>query len=96
MENELQYPHHLWESDGGGGWDYVGICREETAGWDPNYNPISMFARHNSVIMVPAGTKTIPEGTMVRLTDDAAGTDERVHGLVYKYDRGRLHNRLWI
>jgi len=91
MADKNQYPHHLWESDGSGNWQYVEICREQTAGWDPAYSPTSgLFARHNSVIHLPAGTKTIPEGTQVRITDDAAGMVKRVNGTVYKYDRGRL------
>ena len=49
-----QYPHHLWEDDGVGGWTYVGICRENSLGWSPTYNPtVGIFARHNSVVSAP-------------------------------------------
>ena len=97
MNEKEQYPHHLWEGDGSGSWSYAGKCREETAGWDPVYSPTSgLFARHNSVVYMPADTKTLPEGTQIMITDDESGTGKRVNGTVHKYDRGRFHNRLWI
>jgi hypothetical protein len=92
-----QYPHHLWEDDGSGGWNYVGTCREYTKGWSPTYNPTTgMFARHNSEVLMLPTTKTIPEGTKIMISDDESGAEYRVSGAVVKYDRGRMQNRLWI
>jgi 3D (Asp-Asp-Asp) domain-containing protein len=92
-----RYYHFLWEDDNGA-WKFVGKCAEYTTGWSPTYNPTAggMFARHNSTIVMPPETKTIPEGTKIMVSDDDAGIEVRVTGNVVKYDRNVMQNRLWI
>ena len=95
--NERQYPHYLFEEDVTGAKTYVCRCREETLGWDPEVTfQVTLFGKRSSLIQIPKGERKLDIDTIVFVTNDAGGTNERVRGTVLKYDEGRFHNRLWI
>ena len=97
MKAIRQYPHYLFEEDALGAMNYVCRCREETYGFDPAATTQTvLFGKHSSIIQIPYGERKIAVDAMIVVTNDEAGTDERVRGNVIKYDEGRFHNRLWI
>jgi len=97
MRRIEKYPHYLFEGDAMGVMSYVCRCREETFGFDPAATTQTvLFGKHSSLIQIPYGERKIAVDTMIVVTNDEAGTDERVRGNVIKYDEGQLHNRLWI
>ena len=97
MKRIEQYPHYLHEEDAMGVMSYVCRCREETYGFDPAATTQTvLFGKHSSLIQIPYGERKIAVDVMIVVTNDEAGTDERVRGNVIKYDEGQMHNRLWI
>ena len=72
----------------------------------------AVFRDYTALIQLPVGTEYIAEGTEVIVTDVEVAADMlqdgdfverakaegivRISGEVSKYDRGRLHNRIWI
>ena len=97
MKRIQQYPHHLFEIDGTGTATYVCRCRDETLGWDPSATKQTvLFGKHSSLIQIPYGERKLAVDTVVFVSNDAGGMDERVRGTVLKYDQGQRHNRLWI
>jgi hypothetical protein len=97
MNRIVQYPHYLFEEDGGGTATFVCRCREETMGWDPAATiQTTLFGKRSSLIQIPYGERKMDVDTMVFVSNDDAGSDIRVRGYVIKYDQGQLHNRLWI
>ena len=97
MNGIKQYPHYLFEENSVGAATYVCRCREETMGWDPAATmQMTIFGKRSSLIQIPYGERKIAVDTMIFVSNDAAGTDERVRGYVIKYDEGQRHNRLWI
>ena len=126
MVNFAQYPQHLymltqqgesvqdktgkWVKPGADGWQYVGLCREETNGKGSTVTTadgqVLVFA---SLIQLPTGTPRVNEGcnVIVTRTQLQAITDAYIaeglrngqvvaKGVCKKFDSGRLHCRLWI
>lgn len=117
-----QYPHRLyklevgeakqnengsWE-EGGEKWVFHSLCREETNGKGTQIQAADgRFITFASLIQLPKGTPSIPEGTLIAVADmplepsqllDEAKTLGvlRVSGDCLKFDNGRLHCRIWV
>ncbi len=72
-------------------------CREETNGKGVEI-PIAggEFRRFSSLILLPKNCPIVKEGTQVSVSNDREGKEIRIRGEVLKFDKGQLHNRLWL
>lgn len=76
---------------------FVSKCREETNGQGQEIQGADgTFHKYSAIVQLPKGSTPIKEGTSVIVTDDAKGVSIRITGIVLKYDKGQLHNRLWV
>ncbi len=75
---------------------FLSECREETNGKGRQITRGGQFIIFSSLIQLPISCTPIKEGTMVFISYDSTGTDIRIEGTVLKFDKGQLHNRLWI
>lgn len=106
-----QYPHFLFAVLGGesaqddeGNWidsetitEFISACREETNGRGAEIQVAGgTFHRFTSLIQLPKGSKMVEVGTSIFVANDQDGSDVRIQGVVLKFDKGQLHNRLWI
>lgn len=104
-----QYPHYLYR-DNEDGWVYVGRCREETNGKGGHIKAADTeYYLYSSIVQMPAETPKIPEGIEVFVSERELVADEmsdlqpliedgtvRVSGTCAKFDKGRLHCRMWV
>jgi len=106
-----QYPHYLYvvetaetQRDAKGNYipsteteRFVSNCREETNGKGKLIERGGEFIVYSSLIQLPLNSETIKEGSVVQIYDV---NDDipilRTKGKVLKFDKGQLHNRLWI
>jgi hypothetical protein len=105
-----QYPHFLFMvSAVGTGRDskgnfveptkstiFLSECREETNGKGRQITRGGQFIIFSSLIQLPISCTPIKEGTKVFVSNDSIGVDIRIEGIVLQFDKGQLHNRLWI
>lgn len=105
-----QYPHFLFMvSAVGTGRDskgnyveptkstiFLSECREETNGKGRQITRGGQFVIFSSLIQLPISCTPIKEGTKVFISNDSTGIDIRIEGIVLQFDKGQLHNRLWI
>lgn len=100
-----------WHTDGAA-WELHAVCREETNGKGTQIQAANgRFITFSSLIQLPAGTERVGVGQQVaaadrellpsELTDEAlqGAQDEgvvRIIGECLKFDKGRLHCRLWV
>lgn len=111
MARIKQYPHYLFslqttetQRDEDGNWIpgttefvLVGRCREETTGKGSQIQTAGgVFTLYSSLVQLPKGTKRIPEGVEVIVSDDTGRESIRIQGEVLKFDKGQLHSRLWV
>lgn len=105
-----QYPHFLFmmnatdtQRDSKG--DYIepskstillSECREETNGKGRQISRGGQFIIFSSLVQLPVNCTKIKEGTKVFVSNDSTGLDKRIEGIVLQFDKGQLHNRLWI
>jgi hypothetical protein len=75
---------------------FLSECREETNGRGRQIVRGGQFVIFSSLIQLPISCVPIKEGTKVFISNDSTGTDIRIEGTVLKFDKGQLHNRLWI
>ncbi|MDD2299592.1 MAG: hypothetical protein PHU69_08100 [Fermentimonas sp.] len=75
---------------------FLSECREETNGRGRQIVRGGQFVIFSSLIQLPISCAPIKEGTKVFISNDSTGTDIRIEGTVLKFDKGQLHNRLWI
>lgn len=75
---------------------FLSECREETNGRGRQIARGGQFVIFSSLIQLPISCVPIKEGTKVFISNDSTGTDIRIKGTVLKFDKGQLHNRLWI
>lgn len=84
-------------------WTLHSICREETNG---------KFVTFASLIQIPKGVQRIPEGMEIAVADEPLEPSRllnqetmeeakisgiiRISGVCLKFDKGRLHCRLWV
>ena len=92
------------------GWQYVGMCREETNGKGNTVTTADgQVLVFSSLIQLPTGTTRVNDGctVIVTRTQPQAITDAYIaeglnsgevvaKGVCKKFDNGRLHCRLWI
>jgi len=106
-----QYPHYLYivetaetQRDAKGNYipsieteRFVSNCREETNGKGRLIERGGEFIVFSSLIQLPSSCETIKEGSMVQVYDINNDIPIlRIKGKVLKFDKGQLHNRLWI
>lgn len=105
-----QYPHFLFmvsatetERDSKGNYIeptkstiFLSECREETNGKGRQITKGGQFIIFSSLIQLPISCTPIKEGTKVFVSNDSTGIDKRIEGIVLQFDKGQLHNRLWI
>lgn len=107
-----QYPHFLFVkvvpaasqdaegnfSFGGESWVFHSFCREQTNGKGSAITGADGKAIvFSSVIHLPVMAGRIMEGTEVKVTEGVEETDfVRIKGQALKFDKGRLHNRVWV
>lgn len=106
-----QYPHYLFLSiaepstqDDEGNWlkqegttIFYGMCREETNGKGMQIRSADgTYHTFSSVIQLPKDSATLEVGTTVYISNNSDGSDLRIQGSVFKFDKGQLHNRLWL
>jgi hypothetical protein len=106
-----QYPHYMYvvetvetQRDAKGNYiptteteRFVSKCREETNGKGRQIERGGEFIVFSSLIQLPLNCETIKEGSVVQIygmNDDIPIL--RIKGKVLKFDKGQLHNRLWI
>lgn len=104
-----QYPHTLMTEvaqpptvdsngdrvPGASAWVVAGRCREETNGKGAVITTADRKEyRFSSLVHMPSGTTPVPEGAMVRVTDDDGRV--RIEAACAKFDPGRLHCRMWL
>ena len=75
---------------------FLSECREETNGRGRQITRGGQFVIFSSLIQLTISCAPIKEGTKVFISNDSTGTDIRIEGTVLKFDKGQLHNRLWI
>lgn len=76
---------------------FVSKCREETNGKGRQITRGGEYIVFSSLIQLPATCEVIKEGSVVQIygmNDDIPIL--RIKGKVLKFDKGQLHNRLWI
>jgi len=107
-----QYPHYLFAivaggesvQDDEGNWtdsetitEFISACREETNGRGAEIQVAGgTFHIFTSLIQLPKDSPKIEVGTNIFVADDENGSDVRIQGVVLKFDKGQLHNRLWV
>ncbi len=107
-----QYPHYLYAvasedatqnadgdfvSENTASYTFISMCREETNGKGSKLEVgDGTFIVYASLIQLPAGSASVAAGQKVAVFDDAAQTSLRVEGECLKFDKGQLHNRLWV
>lgn len=106
-----QYPHYLHSvsttpstQDENGYWldgqqsvTFLSVCREETDGRGSEVQIADgTYRKFSSIVQIPKGDLRIQEGTTVIVSEDSDGNIVRIKGTVLKYDKGQLHNRLWL
>lgn len=106
----VQDANGSWQTTGGA-WIFHSRCREETNGKGSQIRTASgKFLTFASLLQLPRGTQYIPEGVEVIATDteltpeqlsqdtapDSAEGTVRISGECLKFDKGRLHARLWV
>jgi len=107
-----QYPHYLFAivaggesvQDDEGNWidsetttEFISACREETNGRGAEIQVAGgTFHQFTSLIQLPKDSPKIEVGTNIFVADDENGSDVRIQGVVLKFDKGQLHNRLWV
>lgn len=87
-------------------WEYAGRCREESAGKPATVQTAGgEFTAYSSTVYLPKGPLAVPEGAEIAVTEHRAdpaeidGTEPagiRIKGRCSKFDKGRLHSRLWV
>lgn len=93
-------------------YEYHSRCREETNGRGTKVATADGTYRvFSALVQIPVDAARIPEGTEVIITDEdidpaqlhnddfvsnATNNIIRIKGECLKFDKGRLHNRLWI
>lgn len=83
-------------------WKYAGRCREETNGMGESIvTSDSKRYVFSSLVQMPAGAEKIEEGAKAMVSDNYIGDGDaegnvRIIGICAKFDRGRLHCRMWI
>lgn len=107
----VQYPYYLLIVEGGdttqdadGNWlqetetnTFVSMCRDETNGGGRAItNAGGEHYVFSSLVQLPKECDVIAEGTTVLVSYDKEGSNIRVSGKVAKFDKGRLHCRLWL
>ncbi len=75
---------------------FLSECREETNGKGRQIVRGGQFIIFSSLIQLPISCVPIKEGTKVFISNDSTGNDIRIKGTVLKFDKGQLHNRLWL
>lgn len=75
---------------------FLSECREETNGKGRQITRGGEFIIFSSLIQLPLNSETIKEGIKVFVSNDSTGIDKRIEGIVLQFDKGQLHNRLWI
>lgn len=106
-----QYTHYLFSILGGesvqddeGNWsdsetttEFISVCREETNGRGSEIQVAGgTFHRFTSLIQLPKDSQKVDVGTSIFVANNADGSDVRIEGVVLKFDKGQLHNRLWV
>lgn len=100
-----------WQ-DGGAAWRFHSVCREETNGKGQKVNAADgLFVVYASLVHLPAGATFVAEGVEAVVADRELDPDEltdkaltnakadgtvRIKGECLKFDKGRLHCRLWL
>lgn len=93
-------------------WKLWSVCREETNGKGTLINTADKRAyKFSSLIQLPTDCGRVEDGTMVIAADEELNTDRlteakieqlkrqgviRIMGESAKFDKGRLHCRLWV
>lgn len=75
---------------------FLSECREEINGKGRQITRGGQFIIFSSLIQLPISCTPIKEGTKVFVSNDSTGIDIRIEGIVLQFDKGQLHNRLWI
>ena len=75
---------------------FLAECREETNGKGRQITRGGQFIIFSSLIQLPISCTPIKEGIKVFVSNDPTGIDKRIEGIVLQFDKGQLHNRLWI
>nr|DAN62634.1 MAG TPA: hypothetical protein [Caudoviricetes sp.] len=106
-----QYPHYLFRKVTTGAtqdengdyvagvekWEFVSMCREETNGKGSVVTLADGRAiTFGALVQCPKGSSRIPEGTIIRVSDDDQGASVRCTGECLKSDCGQLHTRHWL
>lgn len=110
-EEAVQDANGSWQA-GGASWELCGTCREETNGKGTTIQAANgRFIVFASTIYAPVGVERIPEGVEVLASETELSPDEltkegieaakasgivRICGECLKFDKGRLHIRLWV
>lgn len=107
----VQDANGSWQT-GGASWELSGTCREEPNGKGTTIQAANgRFIVFASTIYAPVGVERIPEGVEVLVSEKELSPDEltkegieaakasgivRICGECLKFDKGRLHTRLWV
>ena len=107
----IQDANGSWDTPDGE-WSFHSRCREETNGKGTQIEAGGKFVTFSSLVQIPAGVERIPEGVEIAVTEEplepSALLDQtvmeeakisglvRVSGECLKFDKGRLHCRLWV
>ncbi len=91
-----QYPHYLFKLNDRGEKVYLCRCREESNTNKALRQADGLQLINTAVIYCKPCVLALYEGETLAVSNDAVGRDERVRGQVLKFDRGQLHNRIWI
>jgi len=75
---------------------FYSMCREETNGKGRQIQVGGEQLVFSSLIQLPANSVTLKEGTKVLIYADVNKVTMRIEGIVLKFDKGQLHNRIWI
>ena len=75
---------------------FLSECREETNGKGRQITKGGQFIIFSSLIQLPISCTPIKEGTKVFVSNDSIGIDKWIEGIGLKFNKGQLHNRLWI
>lgn len=107
----IQDANGSWDTPDGE-WSFHSRCREETNGKGTQIEAGGKFVTFSSLVQIQAGVERIPEGVEIAVTeepvepsmllDQAKTAEAKISGLVrisgecLKFDKGRLHCRLWV
>lgn len=106
-----QYPHFMFvkkvsesvqDADGNwtsqtAFWEFISICREQTNGKGSVINSQDGKAiTFNSVVHLPLSDKILKEGTEILVSNTNNTNEVRIQKQLLKFDKGQLHNRVWL